>query len=85
MRKILTIGLAAMLTGCSYGAEHLKTFVEDPLRDPHYAENQQKLADLESEYLAKKMTYAEYIEKKQELENQYEKEVKERNQKIQAE
>ena len=84
MRRIVLCYLVLLTAGCSNGAEHLKTLIQDPLRDPHYAEYQQKTAELESIYLGKKITYAEYVEQKKGLDDQYEKEVKERNEKIQA-
>ena len=83
MKRIVLAYLVLLTAGCSSGVEHLKTFIQDPLRDPHYAEYQQKTADLESIYLGRKITYAEYIERKKGLDDQYEKEIKERNEKIQ--
>jgi len=53
--------------------------VEDPgtlLQDPGFANYQQKLDDLEKQYLQKKITYAEYLEQKKKIEEDYEREVK---------
>jgi len=76
-KNLLFISLV-MLFGCTYGKgymEHPETF----LRDPHFAEYKDKRDVLESSYLRKEITYAEYIERKEKLGNKYDQEVKERN------
>ena len=81
-RNFLFFLILAGLTGCSVGQEKLETYLENPgtiIKDPHFAQYQQNLDSLESEYLAKKITYAEYLERKKELDEKYTKEVKERN------
>jgi hypothetical protein len=69
------------LCGCSYGQDYL----EDPgslIRDPHFAAYQEKRDDLELRYLRKEITYAEYVEEKDALDQTYDKEIQERNEKI---
>ncbi len=81
-RIFLFLLILTGLTGCSVGQEKLETYLDNPetfIKDPHFAEYQANMDALESEYLAKKITYAEYIERKKELEDQYTKEVEERN------
>ena len=63
-----------LFLGCAYTKEELTTLV----KDPHYAKHQGQLDELEKSYLDKKITYAEYLEKKKQLEENYDKEVKER-------
>ena len=70
--------LILLLAGC---ARSLETYVEHPetiLRDPHFEGYQENLDALESQYLNKKITYAQYLEQKKQLENTYNKEVRQR-------
>jgi len=72
-------------TGC---AERLETYIEEPatiIQDPHFAEYEKKQQALEHQYLQKEITYAQYLEKKGELEDQYTKEVDDRNKVIYGE
>ena len=83
MGKILSFCIVTMmaLTGCSAGQEKIQTYLENPgklLEDPHFAEYQKNLDALESRYLAKEITYAEYLEQKKGLDEKYTKEVKDR-------
>ncbi len=76
MRRIcavIVLGLF-MISGCSYGAQQLKSM----MRDPHYAQHQEKMDELEKEYLRGKVTYSQYQEQKKQLEDSYAKEVKSR-------
>ena len=82
MKKIIFVIFAFALLGCSAEQQRMESYMDDPstiLKDPHYTEYQEKMDSLESEYLSKKITYAEYLERKQKLEETYNKEVKDRN------
>ena len=48
------------------------------MQDAHFADYQEKLDALESDYLKKKITYADYLQKKKEIDEKYNKEVQER-------
>ena len=81
MKKSLVLLCALMIFGCSYGQEYLenpKSFI----RDPHFTEYKKNRDDLERSYLRKEITYAEYIEQKDKMDEKYSKEVQERNSKI---
>ena len=81
MKKFI-FGLLLLVVGCSYKGQNLETYVDEPqtiLRDPHFANYQEARDHLESEYLQKKMTYGEYLEKKKELDDKYTKEVQKRD------
>ena len=54
------------------------------IRDPHFTGYKQSRDELESSYLKKEITYAEYIEQKTEMDNKYTKEVQKRNSIIEA-
>jgi len=80
MRKILLLFFVVAIAGgisCTY-LENPETLI----RDPHFAEYKQSRDDLEREYLQKKITYAEYLEQRRQLDEIYTKEVQERNSKI---
>lgn len=72
MKKILIVVFMFLFFGCT--KEELKTFV----KDPHYAKSQEELDALEKSYLNKEISYAVYLERKNELEGNYDNEVKER-------
>ena len=77
MKKILMVICALMLSGCAYG----KGYLENPesfIRDPHFTEYKNKRDALESTYLRREITYAEYIEQRDKLDNKYDQEVQER-------
>lgn len=76
MRQTVIFLCLIFLTGC---AEKIESIIDDPgtlLKDPGFAGYQQRLDELESRYLRKEMTYAEYLEKKKAIEDNYEQEVK---------
>lgn len=82
-KNYIVLILALFVVGCSgyTGQDRLKNFLVHPeswLRDPHFAEYKQKLDALESEYLRKEITYAEYVNKKNKLDAMYDREVQER-------
>ena len=85
MRRII-VGLAALfLVGCSTVQEKIETYTDEPenfVKDPHFDVYKTNLDVLESRYLKKEITYAEYLEKKKELDGKYNKEVQERTEKI---
>lgn len=81
MKKSLLLICVLVLFGCTYGRDYL----ENPssfIRDPHFTAYKKDRDDLERTYLHKEITYAEYIEKKNKIDEQYSKEVQERNSKV---
>ncbi len=75
-RWVIVFGLVAM-AGCS----QLEGYVENPpsmLRDPHFAQYQEKQENLEKAFLHKEMSYSDYLQKKKQLEDQYTKEIEQR-------
>ena len=67
--------LAFILAGCATGApDDIKSLISDP----HYSTYQKNLDELESSYLKGQMKYSDYATKKKQLEDEYNKEVKER-------
>ncbi len=78
MKKITVFLFALFFFGCAYGGEQIETLV----KDPHYAQHREKLDTLEKSYLHGQISYSEYIAKKKQLEDDYDKQVKEREQKI---
>lgn len=81
--------LVSVIAGCTYAGEReLSDYINEPstiIRDPHFANYKEKLDALEKQYLEKQITYAQYLEQKTVLDDQYNKEVEERNQKIMGE
>ena len=83
MKKVIGLMAVLFLTGCGLEMQNkIETLMKDPLKDQHYAQHQQALDDLEHEYLQKQISYTDYEQKKKELEDTYEKEVKMREEKI---
>ena len=82
-RKYVMLIAAIFVAGCTYkGEQNLETYIDEPatiLRDPHFTNYEQASEHLESQYLQKKISYAEYLEKKKELDDQYSKEVQKRD------
>ena len=84
MKKMLILIFLIGLAGCAdyTGQERITEFLVHPeswLKDPHYAEYKENSDALESKYLAGGIPYAEYVEKKKDLDLKYDREVKERN------
>ena len=82
MRKIIFVFSAVVLLGCSAQQQRFESYMDDPatfLKDPHYAEYQEKADALESKYLSKQISFADYTEQKQKLDDLYNKEVKQRD------
>ena len=69
---LLLAGL--LLTGCSTQYGQLPAILEDPA----FAAYQDKQDALEGRYLRKEMTYAQYLEEKKRLDDQYSKGVQSR-------
>ena len=86
---MMLLFLASVLVGCTYAGEReLSDYINEPstiVQDPHFTNYKEKLDAVEKEYLEKKITYAQYREQKTALDDQYNKEVAERNQKIMGE
>ena len=77
MKNIFIVLALLFLAGC---AERLESLMDDPgtiLQDPGFANYQQKLDDLEKLYLDKKITYAEYLERKKKIDDDYAQETQE--------
>lgn len=85
-KKMILLFLVSVLAGCTYAGEReLSDYINEPatiVKDPHFANYKEKLDAIEKEYLEKKITYAQYLEQKTALDDQYTKEVKERDEKI---
>lgn len=82
MKRLFLLLFVVGFMGCAAGAEKLQTYIEEPkylIRDPHFAEYEHKSEELEREYLHKKISYAEYIEQKNKLDEDYAREVQERD------
>ena len=76
--RLIVLILVFLAGGCASTTERIESIVDDPgtiLQDPGFANYQQKLDDLEKQYLQKKITYAEYLEQKNKIEEDYAKEV----------
>jgi len=87
MKKILLILGMIILAGCSYSDTSFQDVVDDPallLKDPHFANHQEQLDELESSYLRKEISYAQYLEEKKRLNNTYDREVKHRRDVIES-
>jgi len=87
MKKAMMLILLLGLLGCAYEGERLSTYLEDPraiIRDPHFGNYKEKRDALESQYLKKEITYAEYVGQMNELDDNYSREVQERDEIIHA-
>ena len=75
MNKLLCFCLVLFLAGCTtVGTEEVKNIVTDP----HFAGYQRNMDELESFYLKGEINYADYLKKKKQMEDEYNKEVKQR-------
>lgn len=80
----ILIVFSLMLAGC---ADKIQSYIDEPktfLKDPHFDNYKDGLEALESSYLKKEISYAEYLDKKEKLDNQYSKEVQAREAIIQS-
>ena len=81
MRKFLILSICIFLAGCNYGGEGFQTYLEDPqafIKDPHYKHYQENKAELERQYLNEEISYVDYIQQKQEMDDNYNMEVERR-------
>ncbi len=82
MKKMLSFCLVFFLLGC---AHRLETYIDDPktiFQDPLTVNHQDALDKLERQYLHKDITYAEYLERKKQMEEDYSEKVQVRKGKI---
>ena len=83
IKKGILLVCALAVFGCSYGQNYLKN-PETFIRDPHFTEYKKDRDNLELQYLHKEINYAQYIEQKDRLDATYDRQVKERNDKIRS-
>lgn len=86
---IMLLFLPFLFIGCTYAGEKpLDSYLKNPMdpatwiKDPHFENYKAKRDALESRYLAGKITYADYLDQRQALDDTYAREVAERNAKI---
>lgn len=85
MGKGILVVLALLLIGCTYEGTELKEYFKHPrtlIKDPLFVEYKEKRDVLESSYLRKEITYADYVKGMEDLDEIYDKEVQERESKI---
>ena len=80
MKKYFLILIVLFFIGCNY-LDNPETL----LKDPHYSGYKEKSDALEHEYLQGKIAYPQYLERKKQLDDDYAKEVQDRNAKIAGE
>lgn len=81
MKKGFILLLFMCIVGCSNGGADFANYLENPrelIRDPHYSQYKADRDALESQYLHKEITYAEYMEQVRIIDDNYTKEVDER-------
>lgn len=79
MKNILVVFLVVFFAGCAETSQRIDSIVDDPgtiFQDPGFAAYEQELNTLEKQYLQKEITYAQYLEGKKQLEENYERDVK---------
>jgi len=85
MKNIIVLFSAVIIAGCAYEGQRLREYFDSPrsfIRDPHFVDYKEKRDALESEYLQKGISYAEYVEQMDALDENYAREVQERDRKI---
>lgn len=86
VKKMMLLFLVSAIVGCTYAGEReLRDYINEPsaiVQDPHFGNYKERLDEVEKQYLEKAITYAQYLEQKTALDEQYNKEVGERTQKI---
>lgn len=81
MKRAVLGAVILGLMGCAYEGTRLKDYFEDPkllVEDPLFLQYRQEREDLEKQYLNKKISYAEYLQKLKDLDARYDKEVEDR-------
>ncbi len=79
MKKLFLCIGAIVLLGC--GSQKIKAYIDDPktlLADPLTVDLKANMAELERSYAKGEITYADYLEKKKILEDDYTKQVNKR-------
>ncbi|HSV43891.1 MAG TPA: hypothetical protein VLJ10_04985 [Candidatus Bathyarchaeia archaeon] len=74
MKKRLAVFVCLLLVGCAYGKQHVESVLDNPpkiLTDPQYTEYEKQVNEAESRYLNGEISYADYVAKKQSLEDRY--------------
>jgi len=86
-KNFIYLFFCLFLFGCAYHGDSLQTFIDDTkalIKDPHFAKYQEDRNSLEHQYLKKKITYSEYLDRVEKLDLIYAKEVQERVGKIEG-
>ena len=81
MNRIVIVLMVLALSGCTYTGQDPVKYLEEPqtiIQDPHFTQYKGKRDALESQYLNKEITYAEYVEQTKALDDQYNQEVEKR-------
>lgn len=73
MKRFIVGVLLLCVCGCAAEGK-----VSNIIRDQHFTEYKQTLDDLERDYLRKKISYADYLEQKKQVEEGYEKQISSR-------
>jgi hypothetical protein len=79
MKKAIVIVGLLFLAGCAMYQDDIKKAMTDPV----YADYVSQKEELEGQYLEGTITYAVYLQSLRELDNEYEKQTKERSRKLQ--
>lgn len=81
-KMIVLLFLVSVLIGCTYAGERtLGDYLQEPttlVQDPHFGNYKEKRDAIESLYLKKEISYSEYLEQTKELDDQYSREVQQR-------
>lgn len=87
MKNYLIIISFLVLAGCSYEGEKISTYLKKPetfIKDPHYKKYKESLADAETLYIQKEITFAEYNKQKKAINEKYEAEIQARQKSIES-
>ena len=79
MKRFILAAAIIFAAGCS-----TVNPMDDIIRDKQFDQYRSDLDQLESQYLQKQITYAEYLDKKKIVEETYQKEIDDRRQSIQS-
>ena len=80
MKRFWTLLIVLGICGCSYGKHHVEMMMTPSgiFEDPLYVNYQRRSDELEGKYLRQEISYAEYVEQKRNLEDQYSGEAEKR-------